>query len=109
MSEIKIWESSLQKGHKKLLSVYSGNSDSISKETKAKALQELGFAYQFISDNEQLQRCAAMGCIGCSGHITGAMGQPRCNGLQQAARANSQWASCFLCSCSCCLLVLGAI
>ena len=63
MSEIKIWESSLQKGHKKLLSVYSGNSDSISKETKAKALQELGFAYQFISDNEQLQRCTPISII----------------------------------------------
>lgn len=63
MSEIKIWEQSLQKGHKKLLSVYSGNSEMVSKETKAKALQELGFAYQFISDNEQLQRCTPISII----------------------------------------------
>jgi phage RecT family recombinase len=63
MSEIKIWEQSLQKGHKKLLSVYSGNSELVSKEVKAKALQELGFAYQFISDNEQLQRCTPISII----------------------------------------------
>ena len=63
MSEIKIWEQSLQKGHKKLLSVFSGNSEMVSKEVKAKALQELGFAYQFISDNDQLQRCTPISII----------------------------------------------
>ena len=63
MSEIKIWESSLQKGHKKLLSVYSGNAEVISKEVKAKALRELGFAYQVISDNEMLQRCDPLSII----------------------------------------------
>lgn len=63
MSEIKIWENSLQKGHKKLLSVYSGNAEVISKEVKAKALRELGFAYQVISDNEMLQRCEPLSII----------------------------------------------
>ena len=63
MSEIKIWEQSLQKGHKKLLSVYSGNNENISKEVKQKALQELGFAYQFISDNELLQKCEPLSII----------------------------------------------
>lgn len=63
MSEIKIWEQSLQKGHKKLLSVYSGNADLVSKEVKAKALQELGFAYQFISDNDMLQKCEPISII----------------------------------------------
>jgi len=63
MSEIKIWESSLQKGHKKLLSVYSGNAEVISKETKAKALRELGFAYQIISDNGLLQQCDPLSII----------------------------------------------
>jgi recombination protein RecT len=63
MSEIKIWESSLQKGHKKLLSVYSGNAEVISKEVKAKALQELGFAYQVISENDMLKKCDPMSII----------------------------------------------
>lgn len=63
MSEIRIWEQSLQKGHKKLLSVYSGNNENISKEVKQKALQELGFAYQFISDNELLQKCEPLSII----------------------------------------------
>ena len=63
MSEIKLWEQSLQKGHKKLLSVYSGNSEIVSKEIKAKALQELGFAYQLISENEMLQKCTPLSII----------------------------------------------
>tara|TARA_R110001592_G_scaffold337508_1_gene624204 strand:- start:5103 stop:6035 length:933 start_codon:yes stop_codon:yes gene_type:complete len=63
MSEIRIWEQSLQKGHKKLLSVYSGNNENVSKEVKQKALQELGFAYQFISDNELLQKCEPLSII----------------------------------------------
>lgn len=57
MSNITVWEESLQKGHKKLLSVYSGNAEVISQEVKAKALQELGFAYQIISESTMLQNC----------------------------------------------------
>ncbi len=60
---MRIWEQSLQKGHKKLLSVYSGNNENVSKEVKQKALQELGFAYQFISDNELLQKCDPLSII----------------------------------------------
>tara|TARA_R110002072_G_scaffold254220_1_gene413075 strand:+ start:4444 stop:5400 length:957 start_codon:yes stop_codon:yes gene_type:complete len=63
MSEMRIWEQSLQKGHKKLLSVYSGNNEIISKEVKQKALQELGFAYQFISDSDLLQKCDPLSII----------------------------------------------
>lgn len=60
---MRIWEQSLQKGHKKLLSVYSGNNEIISKEVKQKALQELGFAYQFISDSDLLQKCDPLSII----------------------------------------------
>tara|TARA_B110000259_G_scaffold129018_1_gene145686 strand:+ start:2924 stop:3880 length:957 start_codon:yes stop_codon:yes gene_type:complete len=63
MSEMRIWEQSLQKGHKKLLSVYSGNNEIVSKEVKQKALQELGFAYQFISDSDLLQKCDPLSII----------------------------------------------
>lgn len=57
MSNLKPWEASLKKGHEKFISTFNYQPSEVPLKIKKKATQELGFAYQSMLANEQLQKC----------------------------------------------------
>lgn len=56
-TQLTTWEKSLSQGHQKFLKTMNYDSNNVPQEVKQKAMQEIGFAYQFMVNNTQLQKC----------------------------------------------------